>query len=517
MHIMRLYRLIPLTLGNLMLIAGGSTAASDKVPESIHLQVVSTATGNLFYQLECLTQRLSCSYRTYREFWETLGLDEGDERILQRFAATLDLYDTRARLGQRNPVAENTSPFGPEIIDIGPLPSQSVSLLSRIQIAAYSSSDADQLSDRLGLLTQPDDLDVIEATMDHFEQRFKHWWDSSSPDSLARFTAQLNSLLVDVLPEFLPAVMDFYAFDRTDNSAAVFAHLMPHPIESQQSTGTIIENHAVLEVFKDEAAKERLGVLVHELAHYFFTSAPIEWHGHRMEGALRSADPRAPAALALMNEALATAIGNGVLEEKLRGDDFPAYLEQPFYADDDVDAAAKAILPLVHDYLASNRPMDPLFINRYFSLVIERLGEKLDSLQARLRVSGYVAGDSGLYDAMNEVTGRLDTRSVWHANLEVDSLDEAVLTRHTYLNGVMLTSVRDRGKFSVLVPSIERLQLPAGSAAIACTTMRESGAILYVVMTDGTNLSGQSLVGLLEQATPCKRSAFNTAPRPRSG
>src|SRR5690606_13791515 len=144
--------------------------------------------------------------------------------------------------------------------------------------------------------------------------------------------------------------------------------------------------------------------------------------------------------------------------EKLRGDDFPAYLEQPFYADDDVDAAAKAILPLVHDYLASNRPMDPLFINRYFSLVIERLGEKLDSLQARLRVSGYVAGDSGLYDAMNEVTGRLDTRSVWHANLEVDSLDEAVLTRHTYLNGVMLTSVRDRGKFSVLVPSIERLQ-----------------------------------------------------------
>jgi len=79
------------------------------------------------------------------------------------------------------------------------------------------------------------------------------------------------------------------------------------------------------------------------------------------------------------------------------------------------------------------------------------------------------------------------------------------LTRHTYLNGVLLTRVRDRGKFSSLVPSIERLQLPAGSKAIACTTMRESAAILYVVITDGTHLSGRSLVDLLEQATPCER------------
>jgi hypothetical protein len=203
-----------------------------------------------------------------------------------------------------------------------------------------------------------------------------------------------------------------------------------------------------------------------EVAHYFFASAPIELHGRRLEGALRAADRRAPAALALMNEALATAIGNGVLEEKLRGDNFQAYLDQSFYAADDVDAAAKAILPLVRDYLGSNRPMDRQFIDRYFSLVIERLGQKLDSLEARLRVSGYVAGDSELYKTMNEATGWLDSRSVWHANLDVDGLEDAVLTRHTYLNGVVLTSVRDRGKLSSLVPSIDRLRLPAGSAAI---------------------------------------------------
>lgn len=214
-----------------------------------------------------------------------------------------------------------------------------------------------------------------------------------------------------------------------------------------------------------------------------------------------------------MNEALATAIGNGVLEEKLRGDDFQAYLDQSFYATDDVDAAAKAILPLMRDYLGSNRPMDRQFIDRYFSLVIERLGQKLDSLEARLRVSGYVASDSELYKTVNEATRWLDSRSVWHANLDVDGLEDAVLTRHTYLNGVVLTSVRDRGKFSSLVPSIDRLRLPAGSAAMACTTVRESGAILYVVMTDGTDLPSRSLVGLLEQATACDGNAIDTAPR----
>jgi hypothetical protein len=295
---------------------------------------------------------------------------------------------------------------------------------------------------------------------------------------------------------------------------------MPHPTESGQANGTIIENHAVLEIVKDEEPRDRVGVLVHELSHYFFASAPIEWHAMRLEGALRAGGPRAAAALALMNEALATAIGNGVLEQRLRGEDFKAFFDRPqsFYATEDVDAAAKAILPLMRDYLADRRSLDRAFVDRYFSLVIARLGGQLDSLEARLRVSAYVAADAGLYATMNEAARWLDTRSLWHSPPGDVSLEDAVLTRHGYLNGVVLTNMRDRLRFSRLVPDIERLNPVPGSAAIACTSARHSGSTLYVVVTNGAGLSSRSLIALLEQARPCQEdSAVNSAPRPFPG
>lgn len=458
--------------------------------------------GNLFYQLECLAGRLRCSEEAYRSLWEGLGFGAaGDAEMLERFASTLEVYDTRARLGPR-PLAhsEQVSPFGPEVVDIGPRATENLNLLSRIRVAAYGSDDRESLRQRLSLLMHTTDVAVIDGAIEHFGPRFEGWLEDNQVSSaLVRFFEELTSLLESGTADFIDRVAQFYGLEEGMTGEPIFVHIMAHPLEQAATNGMAIENHAVIEVLSGEAAERRLAVIVHEITHRFFATAPIDFHRERLEGAWRAADPRASAALSLMNETFATAIGNGLLEQRLRGDEFQAYFEsdESFYASADVDAAAKALLPLIRDYIHAGRSMDRQFVDRYFALVLERLGQELDSVAARLRVSAFVASDRELAAAAHELPRLLSTTSLYGSTLASgDSLADSVLYRHSYLNGVVLTAMEDRAKFTALDARIAGIR---GT----CTIARDSGAILYVVVRDRADLAGAELVSMLHQAQPC--------------
>lgn len=466
--------------------------------------------GNLFYQLECLSGRLRCSQQAYRDHWARLGFGGvDDEAMLDRFAATLDVYETRALLRPRADAGtEEVLPFGPEIVDIGPRATESLSLLSRIQLAAYGSPDRNSLHERLSLLMHPRDVAAIGSVMEHFLPRFDRWWAVDRVrNSLEQFSGDLQRLVRTGTGDFIGQVRIFFGFEDAANRGPIVIHLMSLPVEQALSTnGAVIENHAVLEVLKNESAEQRVGVMAHEIVHYLFATASDEFHRERVKGALRSADPRASAAFGLMNEALATALGNGVLEARLRGDDFEAYFEKEksLYGQWNVDAAAKAIFPLVEDYIDAERPMDREFVDRYFALVAESLGPQLDSLGARLRVSAFVASDSELDAAANGLPRLLRINSLYGSNLATgDALADSVLFRHTYLNGFVLTTMEDRAAFEAVAPAIEEIGLSDSMDAVSCTLERDSGAVLYVVVTNGVDMESADLVSMLEQASPC--------------
>jgi hypothetical protein len=140
------------------------------------LTVSIARTGNLFYQLECLGGRVRCSEEAYTDLWATPGFGAADDAaMLERFARTLDIYDTRVQLRARPAGAEQVSPFGPEIVDIGPRSTESLNLLARIQLAAYGSDDRTSLHRRLSLLMHPRDVAVIDSVIEHFSPRFERW------------------------------------------------------------------------------------------------------------------------------------------------------------------------------------------------------------------------------------------------------------------------------------------------------------------------------------------------------
>jgi len=350
---------------------GGSTT-------SIELGIAPI--GNLFYQMECLAERLRCSQQAYRDLWDEIGFGSQDDlAALQRFVTTLDIYNTRVRLGPR---AGSNSSFGPEILDLGPLTSESISILSRIQIAAYGSSTLDMLGQRLGLLMHPADAGEVTFALAHFLPRFEAWWAGGPAEQLIEFRHELRVALDSQGLEFIRAVANLYGLDIEAHPLPVVVHLLARPLDPSSINGQMIENHAVIEVLENEDAEQRIGVLIHEISHFFFSSAPLNLHRQRLDGALRVRDSRAAAALGLMNEAIATAIGNGVVEESIQGEDFQQYFESElsFYDGQQVDGAAKAIFTLVREYINANRSMDERFINQYFTLVLTALGAELDTL-----------------------------------------------------------------------------------------------------------------------------------------
>jgi hypothetical protein len=482
----------------------------EQPPHRMSITVNVARIGNLFYQLECLSGRLRCSQQAYRDHWARLGFDGvDDEAMLDRFAATLDVYETRALLRPRvDAGTEEVLPFGPEIVDIGPRSTESLSLLSRIQLAAYGSADRNSLHERLSLLMHPRDVAAIGSAVEYFLPRFDRWWAADQvTDSLEQFAGDLQRLVRTGTGDFIGQVRTFFGFEDSARGGPIVVHLMSLPMEQAPTTnGAVIENHAVLEVLNGESAEQRVGVMVHEIVHYLFATASDKFHRERLEGVLRSGDPRASAAFGFMNEALATALGNGVLEARLRGDDFTAYFEKEksLYGLWVIDAAAKAIFPLVKDYIDAERPMDREFVDRYFALVVESLGPQLDTLDVRLRVSAFVASDNELDAAANGLPRLLRINSQYGSNLAAgDALADSVLFRHTYLNGFVLTTMQDRAAFEAFAPAIEEIGLPDSMDAVSCTLERDSGAVLYVVVTNGADLDSTDLVSMLEQAPPC--------------
>jgi hypothetical protein len=463
--------------------------------------------GNLFYQLECLAERLRCSQIAYHDLWDEIGFgSDGDLLALQRLVTTLDIYNTWARLGPRAD-SDSDSSFGPEIVDLGPLTSESISILNRIRIAAYGSSTLDMLSQRLGLLMHPADVAEVTFALAHFLPRFEEWWAGGSSEQLVEFRHELRVALDSQGSEFIPAIANLYGVDVESHPLPVVVHLVARPLNPSSINGQMIENHAVIEVLENEGAEQRIGVLMHEISHFFFSSAPLDFHHQRLDGALRVGDSRASAALGLMNESIATAIGNGVVEERIRGEDFQQYFEseRSFYDGQQVDAAAKAIFTLVREYINEKRSIDERFINQYFTLVLTALGAELDTLQARLRVSAYVAADGYLAAPMKGLPQRLGMSSLYGATLSNgDRLSESVLVRHPYLNGIVLSRTNDLSQFKSLLPHIDGVKTLPVADSSACTWRRESGAIIYVVVTDHETPSIDDLMGMLEQAQPCE-------------
>lgn len=192
------------------------------------------------------------------------------------------------------------------------------------------------------------------------------WNNSMSPllnvrRSFDKFSEEIN------LDEFFHTLKTFYGSSWPDTQK-FYVGLHPIPGKDGHTTAQsigIVESVGVLTEGTD--LHDRFGVIIHEMAHSIYseqTTETIDLWNKWIDG---TSSKYIKILKANLNEALATAIGNGYVYEKLSG----ITDQTPWYNDPVIEPIARAMFPLVKEYLNQKKAIDEQFFKKV-TLKIEK-------------------------------------------------------------------------------------------------------------------------------------------------
>jgi hypothetical protein len=370
--------------GLLSFICQAKASSVNEEIKTAQLQLVfgSKALSSLAYQLDCLADLIHCEQKIVRQFWNEQNWTKSDEDAIQAWASLQGKYSN----------ASAQIPEAPEksVEQVGfPLRNSSISFDKKFRIAAFHAEDLTIYRQNLSLLMLPKDVDLAIGIIEQFQDRHRKWWEKSGFKTTKAFAQKFISLFHEKkLLAFVEKVSRFYHAEVSPSSPIYF-HFFVLPGKSPHSSGEQIENHSVIEVLEGEEPIDRVDVVLHELFHYFYRNSPFNQHTALVKRFVQSNENTAIPAYNLLNEVLATALGNGLVSKLvLPPERFEKYFskERSFYNDQAIDAVAKKLMPkLAHDLEGKSSLFDPDFIPAYLKTVESALGDKARAPALSLR------------------------------------------------------------------------------------------------------------------------------------
>lgn len=171
--------------------------------------------------------------------------------------------------------------------------------------------------------------------------------------------------------------LNFYG-SEWDNSIPLDIAIVPS--KGMGFTATVFFNQAVSEVPLDFQQNDVLfSVLMHEVYHIQYDEQPLKVKQNLQLWFKENASTNSTYAYLLLNEVLATALGNGYVFEQLNGK--PDAGE--WYNNSYVNLMAKEIYPTVKEYLSKGKTIDKDFVNKYISIYDSKFSDwnnELDNL-----------------------------------------------------------------------------------------------------------------------------------------
>lgn len=123
--------------------------------------------------------------------------------------------------------------------------------------------------------------------------------------------------------------------------------------------------------------KDLFSVMLHETFHILYDEQSLEVKKDIDKFFKESKSKSSNYAYQILNEVLATALGNGYVYEKLEGKTD----SNDWYYHQYIDLLARKIYPIVTDYIAQKKPMDKDFIDRYISIYDENFPNWINELE----------------------------------------------------------------------------------------------------------------------------------------
>jgi hypothetical protein len=170
-----------------------------------------------------------------------------------------------------------------------------------------------------------------------------------------------------------------------------------------------------------------LAVMLHEIFHILYDEESLEFKTNIKKSFEASASKNSRYAYLLLNESLATALGNGYVYGKLRGKEDTAYWYRRKYT----NLMAKQIYPLVQTYIDRKIPIDESFINAYIKIYDDHFSDWLREAD-NILTDRYVLSDHA--DDFQVVDSEFPYRSMSQYEVGVsesslDKLKQAPITK----------------------------------------------------------------------------------------
>ncbi len=347
--------------------------------------------ANFAYQLDCVSgarsQRSCAGADDFRALWKReFGIDTATSTDVKRWAALRKEY------------AVITSGDGPS--DPAWLYGQ-INFDDRILIASFAAKDAVDYRSRLTLLL-PDHLaPAAGAIVLSLYPVFETWWKRRGAALGKRASQAMIAELQS--PPIKQQVNELFAFYGSPSAAraphTVYLMFRPGFADKGLSSGGNFGATSVVEFFANTESRGQTPVIVHEYSHYVFGVMPKEQGVALRSSVINAGGEIGLPAWGLLDEALATAIGNGRVSRSLLT---PATFEKfatqelSFYNVPNIDRSGKAILPLVDAFMASKRGLfDATFPAAYAAALNEKIAAALNTPATFLTDYSLVV-DSGL-------------------------------------------------------------------------------------------------------------------------
>lgn len=239
--------------------------------------------------------------------------------------------------------------------------------------------------------------------------------------------------------------------------------IYPVPKGARLSTATsvgAIESMAV--IIGDTRAEGHFGVAFHELCHSLYSAQSIEVQKQWSDWFLNNPSPYAGLAYQLINEALATALGNGWAYEKAKG----KMDKKEWYNNKQINDFALALYPKVLEYVNADRSVDKDFIDHAVKTYEQIFPQALAELD-NLLFDYYLLSDGTfpVKDFRKSLREKFNSQSITASNPIDDGASKVIQDKKTSTVFLVATHKNKKQIFSLEnnFPGIEKIVKKAKS------------------------------------------------------
>jgi hypothetical protein len=340
---------------------------------NVALQARFEPFANLAYQLDSVSGHSPQSQsENFSALWrEKFLLSDEDRNQLEAWRKV------------RRSNVENSQESGDFSFPMFPVQS-APSLDTKVRIAGLISLNEGEYTATVRKLTNTKDAETLAVVIRHFQPRFQKWWDAEALPKGQKFLDQTKMVLArESIQTRIDQFARFYEANFPAGTSVPFQLIYKPNTIPEGTSGEQVANVALMEFMPRESAAMKVEVAIHELCHYFYGRAPAKKHRQLQRDFINLPSGQGLPVLNVLNEALATTLGNGMIAEgQTPAEDFRQYREAPmtWYGWAEIDGAAKGSYDWLKDYMAKGGKLfDRGFAKAYTEVVRRGLGSRVEA------------------------------------------------------------------------------------------------------------------------------------------